>query len=256
MARGASSLTRSQAAAARQSITNVIEQLQKLAVALDPVREPFSVFDASNPQTIGKFAGIALTAQARNPLADVDRFYGSGVYAIYYSGPFRPYAPLVRTENPIYVGKSDPTIPGAKTPRDQGQTLYSRLRDHARSIGKAETTLNLTDFTCRVLVVQSGAQLAAEKYLIDVFKPVWNDQTRICYGIGKHGDDPGTRANLRSPWDTLHPGRDWAHRDRTMRDAKPKQQIEAELKAHFAVHHPYRTTAEVLRQFYEDLKQR
>ena len=66
-------------------------------------------------------------------------------------------------------------------------------------------------------------QNGAENYLIDLFKPIWNSEIGICYGFGKHGDDPGTRKNLRSPWDSLHPGRDWAYRDPAMKDAKPRR---------------------------------
>ncbi len=81
-------------------------------------------------------------------------------------------------------------------------------------------------------MVQSGWELAAETYLINFFHPVWNNQTKICYGIGKHGDSQKTRANKRSPWDTLHPGRPWAdHPD--LVDAFPEEKIRSNLAAHF-----------------------
>ena len=47
-------------------------------------------------------------------------------------------------------------------------------------------------------------------YLIDRFKPIWNNETKVCFGFGKHGDNAATRRNTVSPWDTLHPGRPWA----------------------------------------------
>ena len=38
--------------------------------------------------------------------------------------------------------------------------------------------------------VQSHWQGAAEGYLINLFRPVWNNETDVCYGLGKHGDAP------------------------------------------------------------------
>ncbi len=55
--------------------------------------------------------------------------------------------------------------------------------------------------------------------LIDLFEPIWKSEVDICYGFGKDGDDPETRANQRSPWGTLHPGCDWAYRDPKMKDS-------------------------------------
>ncbi len=255
LAREAPTTTRRRAVTARQEIAAIVKRLERIMVELDTVRHPTSVFDPGNPTTIGRFAAIAMVAQERHLLDSVPPFYGSGVYGIYYDGPYRSYQPLVGTENPIYVGKADPAIASAKTPREQGQRLSGRLKDHARTIRKAMATLDLADFTCRFLVVQSGWQVAAETYLIELFKPVWNDETRICYGIGKHGDAPETRSNLRSPWDTLHAGRDWAHRDPGMNDAKPRQRIEADLVAHFLKHPPLANVDAVLKRFYDDLKQ-
>jgi hypothetical protein len=200
--------------------------------------------------------GIALVAQDRHALADVPAFYGSGVYALYYDGPHEAYSPIVKTETPIYVGKADPATPAAKTPREQEQRLSSRLKDHARTIRKAAGNLEIADFTCRYLAIQSGWQTAAEDYLINLFKPIWNDEIGVCYGIGKHGDDPIKRSNLRSPWDTLHPGRDWAHRDASIRDASPKGRILSSIAAHYRLHSPFVSIDSVLKQFYEDLKQR
>ena len=156
---------------------------------------------------------------------------------------------------PIYVGKADPKSDTAKHPTEQGERLHGRLRDHPRNIGKAENTLKVEDFQYRSLVVQSGWQGAAEDYLISLFKPVWNNETGICYGLGKHGDDPKTRANLRSPWDTLHPGRDWAWRDPKMADARPHDRILADLTQHFTTETIYADLDQVLREFVEELRQ-
>ncbi|WP_461326362.1 Eco29kI family restriction endonuclease [Bradyrhizobium diazoefficiens] len=60
------------------------------------------------------------------------------------------------------------------------------------------------------MVCAPNAQLVAEKHLIRTFWPVWNSETKACWGMSKHGDSAGTRKNKRSPWDVVHPGRPWA----------------------------------------------
>lgn len=236
-------------------LREMMERIDALLRDLDPVRRPHFVFDPGNPAVVGRFIALAMIAQPRVPLPEVTPFYGSGVYALYYRGDFPAYLPLRQTETPIYVGKADPATDNAKTPVEQGERLSGRLRDHLRSINRATTTLNAADFDYRCLVVQSGWQGAAEDYLIHLFKPVWNNETGICFGLGKHGDDPATRANLRSPWDTLHPGRDWAHRDPNMKDARPPEQIIANLAAHFASVPIYADVDQVLRGFIDELRQ-
>jgi hypothetical protein len=149
------------------------------------------------------------------------------------------------------VGKVDPA---AKTVIEQGVRLSSRLNDHRKSIAKATTTLRPEEFEYRALVVQSGWQIAAENYLICLFQPIWNSEVDICYGVGKHGDSPTTRANLRSPWDTVHPGRDWAHRDPSMEDARPAERILRDIEQHLAIHRPFDSIDEILRLFLEEIR--
>lgn len=235
-------------------VREIVDGLNDVLRELDPVRQPRFVFDAGNPAVVGRFVALAMIAQTRGPLAEVERFYGSGVYALYYNGDFPDYAAIRGSETPIYVGKADPATSQAKTPMEQGERLSTRLRDHRRNIQKAEN-LRIEDFEYRSLVVQSGWQEAAESYLINLFQPVWNDETKICYGFGKHGDDPGTRANKRSPWDTLHHGRDWAHRDTNMVDARSLSVIQADLANHYAGTSVFTTLDSVLLSFIEQLRQ-
>jgi len=110
------------------------------------------------------------------------------------------------------------------------------------------------DFEYRALVVQTGWQDSAENYLIELFKPIWNSEVNICYGFGKHGDDPGTRANLRSPWDTMHPGRDWAHRDPKMKDARAAERITGDIAEHLAKYPPVKSIDEILRRFLDEMR--
>lgn len=222
---------------------------------LDPVHQPRFMFDPGNPAVVGRFIALAMISQPRVALNQIERFYGSGIYALYYDGDFSAYAPIKGTEAPIYVGKADPQSDTAQLPIEQGEKLYGRVRDHLRNIGKAAGTLKVEDFGYRSLVVQSGWQGAAEDYLIHLFKPVWNSETDICYGLGKHGDDPRTRSNLRSPWDTLHPGRDWAWRDSTMQDARSSDKILDDLKQHFATATVYADLDQVLKEFLAELRQ-
>ena len=238
----------------RVTITEAYEKLRKVIEDLDPVRQPRFVFDLSNPSVVGRIVGITMIAQSRKSLATVERFYGSGVYAIYYNGDFPAYAGISQKEHPIYVGKADPADPAGKSVVEQGERLSNRLKDHGKNIAKATTTLRPEDFQYRALVVQSGWQNSAEDYLIHLFKPIWNSETDICYGIGKHGDAPETRANLRSPWDTLHPGRDWAHRDPTMKDARSPERILEDVEEHLAKHAPFGSIDEILRLFLEEIR--
>ncbi len=239
----------------RQVITEACDRLHKVVEDLDPIRQPGFVFDLSNPNVVGRIIGITMIAQPRRPLAGVQRFYGSGVYAIYYKGDFPAYAGISRKEHPIYVGKADPVNPAGRTVVEQGDRLANRLiNDHRKNIAKAESTLRLEDFEYRALVVQSGWQTSAEDYLIHLFKPIWNSEVGICYGIGKHGDAPETRANLRSPWDTLHPGRDWAYRDPKMKDARPPDRIVKDIKRHLAKYPPFESIDEILRRFLSEIR--
>jgi hypothetical protein len=247
-------LPASRAKRVRKTITEAYDQLRKVMEGLDPIKHPGFVFDPSNPNVAGRIVGITMIAQNRKPLANLERFYGSGVYAIYYNGNFPAYAGITKREHPIYVGKADPADPAAKTAMEQGDRLANRLNDHRKNIAKAEKTLRLDDFDYRAIVVQTGWQTAAEDYLIHLFRPIWNSEVGISYGFGKHGDAPETRANLRSPWDTLHPGRDWAHRDPNMKDTKPKKQIVEEIRQHLAKYPPLGTIDEILRKFLEEMR--
>lgn len=236
-----------------KEIRGVIEELGLFLNTLDPIRQPSAVFDPSNPKVVGRFVSLALVAQQRHPLSEIPRFYGSGIYAIYYNGSFPFYAPISGSETPIYVGQAAPAINNARTPLEQGPRLCARLSDHRKNIGTATTTLDLADFEFRSLVVQSGWETAAEDYMIHLFRPVWNSETNILYGLGKHGDDATTRANKRSPWDTLHPGRKWA--EASKEDARSPATIETDLVRHFQEHPVFPDLEHVLTSFLDELSQ-
>lgn len=114
-------------------------------------------------------------------------------------------------------------------------TLWTRLADHVDSVTEAEN-LGLPDFECRYLGVRSAWQGTAETYLLRTFRPVWNKEVRVCFGFGKHGDAAETRQNKRSPWDTVHPGRQWAAGSRP--NDRSAEEIIARIAEHFAIHPP------------------
>jgi hypothetical protein len=235
-------------------IERAADELNALLCELDPIKRPRAVFDPGNPRTIGFFIALAMTAQPRLPLGELQEFYGSGVYAIYYNGDFDLYAPLRGTESPIYVGQAAPGNEHAQTPVEQGIRLAARLNEHRKNIERASSTLDTKDFEYRALVVQTGWETGAEDYLIRLFRPIWNNETKLVYGLGKHGDSADTRRNKRSPWDTLHAGRGWAEA-KALVDAKSPKKIAEELTQHFAEAPPYRAVDEVLAGFIEALHQ-
>lgn len=239
--------------ALEKELKSVADDLDDLVARLDPVGQPTGFFDPGNPRLMGRFVALALIAQDRQSLAAPVRSYGSGVYAIYYNGDFPLYRPLSRTETPIYVGQAAPSNASAQTPAQQGPALHKRLVDHRRSVSGVTTTLALEDFECRSLVVHSGWETPAEDYLIELFQPIWNKEMKLVYGIGKHGDLATTRAHPRSPWHTLHPGREWA--DQQAGDTKTVEQIKVELAQHFESHPPFRDSDAVLHSFFEGLRQ-
>lgn len=237
----------------RVELAKVAADLRAASEQLDPVLRPESVFDPTDPKTGGRVVALTLVAQDRHPLGSVPAFYGSGVYAIYYTGKFDAYKPLRGQEHPIYVGKADPDSVSAKDPVAQGTKLSDRLREHAKSIRAASTTLNIEDFECRLLIVQTGFQKSAEDYLIGFFKPIWNSETKLCFGLGKHGDSSTTRVNKRSPWDTLHPGRPWAHA--INKNQKEEPLIREQIAAHFAQHPPFVDFRSIFASFMADMRQ-
>lgn len=221
----------------RKGLAEHAEAIESARAATDPIRMPLTSFDPSDPKTIGRVVALALLAQARVPLRSIESAYGSGVYAIYYEGDHPLYRRIAGTETPIYVGKADPSDSDASTPREQGPRLTGRLIEHAGTIATAEKyiklpegrhRIRLADFTCRRLVCATNAQLVAEKHLIGMFWPLWNSETKACWGMSKHGDAAKTRANKRSPWDVVHPGRAWAL-DPVLEDSLSLDQIRARV---------------------------
>lgn len=213
----------------------LIEELHQVRERISPIHFGSIGITLGRSDSIAKFFAFSFTNQDKRPLDKLidSPFYGSGVYALYYHGNSeKSYLPLSKTETPIYVGKADPKNPQAETVEAQGQALFTRLKEHLKSITK--TNLPLSDFHFRASPIQTGMQSAVEDFMIRLFRPIWNREIKICYGIGKHGDSAETRANKRSPWDTMHPGRKWAAATTT--DQMKRHEIEARITEHFKTH--------------------
>lgn len=213
----------------------LVNELRDAREQVSPVRFGAIGITLGRSDSIAKFFAFSFTNQEKRVLAKLADFpfFGSGVYAIYYHGKAeKSYIPLSCTETPIYVGKADPRNPQAESVEEQGQALYSRLKEHTKSMVKAN--LPLSDFYYRAAPIQTGMQAAVEDFMIRLFRPIWNKEIKICFGIGKHGDSATTRANKRSPWDTMHPGRKWAAD--TKIDQMKRHEIEAKITEHFKNH--------------------
>lgn len=137
------------------------------------------------------------------PIPKADIFNGAGVYALYYVGAKGIYKDISGTKRPIYVGKAEPSG-GRKGLTQSGHTraLYWRLSKHVKSI--TTTKLKISDFRCRFIVLQPIWIKMAERLLIEEFKPPWN---LLIDGFGNNPQGKNRAQQIRSRWDTLHPGR-------------------------------------------------
>lgn len=256
-------LSRLAAKKAAHELLALMDEIEETRASADPIKDPGAPFDPSDPDTAGRLVALALIAQNRVPLDRVGRTYGSGVYAIYYRGDHPAYTAVSGSQTPIYVGKADPKNSNASTPREQGPKLYGRLADHRRMIKTVGEyaqrkhlpyPLRIEHFEARRLICATNAQLVAEKHLIAMFRPIWNNEIGICWGISKHGDAAVTRANKRSPWDVLHPGRVWAMAD-SLVDSMTAEVIERRVAEHFEQNPPYRETTDIVRGFLDSFVQ-
>ena len=197
---------------------------------------PFNPLDKRN---LAESVAQALLQQEISTLPP-SPFIGAGIYAIYYTGKFPLYAKIAKMNRgglfaqPIYVGKAVPA--GARKGgfglgEDPGQALFKRLCDHAKSIEDAEN-LNASDFFCRFLAVDDIWIPLAESLLIEMFEPLWN---RVMDGFGNHDPGKGRYEQKMSQWDSIHPGRPWAARLKTIEISE--SDLKKTVKDFIAVHY-------------------
>lgn len=146
------------------------------------------------------------------------RFLGTGVYALYYTGRtglYKKYGELNRLAYgyPIYVGKAVPKGwrqgRTSDAPGKQSAELFNRLAEHSRNI-LAVSGVDLGDFMCRFVILEEASSDmigTIEAALIKVHSPLWNTSLD---GFGNHTPGQGRFNQARSDWDVIHPGRTWA----------------------------------------------
>jgi hypothetical protein len=152
-------------------------------------------------ENLGKSVADALLERELSALPPPERFIAAGVYAVYYAGPFKAYAPLIdenrsaskggEAQNPIYIGKAVPAGArkgGLGLGASPGLVLYNRLSEHADTIQQASSTLSLSDFKCRYIAVDDIWIPLGESMLIEMFSPVWN---KLLDGFGNHDPSKG-----------------------------------------------------------------
>jgi Eco29kI restriction endonuclease len=149
-----------------------------------------------------------------------ETFWGTGVYALYYTGRnalYKRYAELNRLayNYPIYIGKAVPK--GWRQARtsdnalNQSRELVGRLREHGRNI-ELGAGLSLDDFRCRfVIFEEEGSDMIStiEAALIKLNRPLWNTAVD---GFGNHDPGSGRYEQAKSDWDVVHQGRAWAEK--------------------------------------------
>lgn len=172
-------------------------------------------------------------------LPPVERFTGTGVYALYYTGknPFYArYAELNRLaySHPIYVGKAVPRgwrqSRASDRPDKQSMELFSRLREHGHNISVADG-IEVDEFYCRFVIFEEGGSdmiSTIEAALIKLNRPLWNS---IVDGFGNHTPGAARFEQAKSDWDVIHPGRSWAEKCKGV--ANDRESIVKFIEQHF-----------------------
>jgi hypothetical protein len=134
---------------------------------------------------------------------EIERFEGSGLYAIYYNGKTVDlYAPLSGYKIPVYAGQAVSHNSATGMATAARNPLWERVRDHRRSI--EGSALPVGEFGVRLLCMPDVHADLGENGLRVFYQPVWN---AILRGFGGHEQGSTTRQSSRSAWDTVHPGR-------------------------------------------------
>lgn len=167
------------------------------------------------------------------------KFAGTGVYALYYTGRSPLYDPFYEINRtfynlPIYIGKAVPE--GWRQGRVKknaakfSNELNNRLNQHARSIVQVDN-LDLEDFKCRFMILEDEASnliSVIEAALIREYLPLWNTSVD---GFGNHDPGKGRYNQARSNWDIIHKGRPWA--DKCLGLSSTASAVESAIESYF-----------------------
>jgi hypothetical protein len=178
------------------------------------------MFNPLDKENLGKSVASALQRQDVESLPPIAPFQGAGAYAIYYTGTFLPYRRLTALNKgelgawPIYVGKAVPpgSRKGLRRRTGRGTPLFTRLREHARTIEQVKS-LQLEDFYCRYLVVDEIWIALTESMLIELYSPVWNTSLE---------GSATTTLGLAEEFKRVHPGIQSIRADRGHRSRHPE----------------------------------
>src|SRR4051812_45774358 len=103
-------------------------------------------FDPLSVENVGVTLAVELLEQPLHKMPP-ERFFGAGVYALYYRGNHAAYKKLIQldagsSKYPIYIGKASgkSAKQGFKPRSTEDTKLFSRIEQHAASI---EETINL-----------------------------------------------------------------------------------------------------------------
>jgi hypothetical protein len=170
-------------------------------------------FDEIIKDTIRFFNGTPV-----HKLPPPEKFHGTGVYAVYYTGKAKIYQAIYDANRtayniPIYIGKAVPKgWRQARTINDasiETHELFGRLTEHSRSVQQGYG-IQARDFCCRFMIlegVESSLISTVEAALIRLYRPLWNT---VVDGFGNHDPGGGRYEQAKSDWDVIHPGRLWA----------------------------------------------
>lgn len=175
---------------------------------------PYEEFDPLNHISLGRSVETALASRPLVTFNALHPFWGSGIYAIYFTGlSSHPiYGRAAGSPTPLYVGRARPE--GSRKGKvrvkygSSSKALSDRLYHHRTSIDHA-INIDAQDFSCRWLVSDMLFVPMAEQLMIETYTPIWNG---LIDGFGNNTPGGGRGKQVRSRWDTLHPGRNWADR--------------------------------------------
>ncbi|MCI0557880.1 MAG: Eco29kI family restriction endonuclease, partial [Nitrososphaera sp.] len=131
----------------------------KSQIAAQPLDPGLHTFRSPKFESVVEEAFEFFSHTPVHPLPPATRFFAGGVYALYYVGDFDLYQQVAERNRreycqPIYVGKAVP--PGWRTARTankaEATSLYSRLREHARSVSFG-ANLAPSDFWTRFMIL-------------------------------------------------------------------------------------------------------
>ena len=136
-----------------------------------------------------------------------------GVYILFYRGKYRLYKHIAEINYEdcnlaIYVGKEVESGRRTGAMRTNTQSLFSRLREHSRSIEQSDG-LSIKEFSFKVIAMGRDLITWGEATMIRHFQPTWN---QLIDGFGIHDPGKGRYQQRRSVWDILHPGREFTNR--------------------------------------------